>query len=133
MTADLHLDDREGVRTLTIDRPGSRNGLTVDLVARLAAAIADLPAGTRVVVLAGAHGAFCSGLDLKDAVNAYTRALIEASLARCGGIQRRGRVRRMRRSRGGGIARQVLETRCASFAAAAPAPRAWPRRGAGAC
>ncbi len=29
------------------------------------------------------------GLDLKDAVNAYTRALIEASLARCGGVQRR--------------------------------------------
>jgi len=29
------------------------------------------------------------GLDLKDAVNQYTRALIEASLARCGGVQRR--------------------------------------------
>jgi DNA-binding NtrC family response regulator len=29
------------------------------------------------------------GVDLKDAVNAYTRALIEASLARCGGVQRR--------------------------------------------
>jgi DNA-binding NtrC family response regulator len=29
------------------------------------------------------------GLDLREAVNAYTRALIEASLARCGGVQRR--------------------------------------------
>ncbi|TAM51434.1 MAG: sigma-54-dependent Fis family transcriptional regulator [Acidobacteria bacterium] len=29
------------------------------------------------------------GVGLKDAVNAYTRALIEASLARCGGVQRR--------------------------------------------
>ena len=29
------------------------------------------------------------GVDLKDAVNQYTRALIEASLARCGGVQRR--------------------------------------------
>ena len=29
------------------------------------------------------------GVDLKDAVNTYTRALIEASLARCGGVQRR--------------------------------------------
>jgi DNA-binding NtrC family response regulator len=29
------------------------------------------------------------GLDLREAVNQYTRALIEASLARCGGIQRR--------------------------------------------
>ncbi|MGE5236570.1 MAG: sigma-54-dependent transcriptional regulator [Acidobacteriota bacterium] len=29
------------------------------------------------------------GLDLRDAVNRYTRALIEASLTRCGGVQRR--------------------------------------------
>lgn len=30
-----------------------------------------------------------NGLDLKEAVNRYTKALIEASLARCGGVQRR--------------------------------------------
>ena len=29
------------------------------------------------------------GLDLREAINGYTRALIEASLSRCGGIQRR--------------------------------------------
>jgi len=29
------------------------------------------------------------GLDLREAVNQYTRALIETSLARCGGVQRR--------------------------------------------
>jgi DNA-binding NtrC family response regulator len=29
------------------------------------------------------------GVDLKEAVNGYTRSLIEASLARCGGVQRR--------------------------------------------
>jgi len=29
------------------------------------------------------------GLDLREAVNSYTRALIEASLVRCGGVQRR--------------------------------------------
>ena len=29
------------------------------------------------------------GLDLREAVNDYTRALIEASMARCGGVQRR--------------------------------------------
>ncbi|OYV93956.1 MAG: hypothetical protein B7Z68_08175 [Acidobacteria bacterium 21-70-11] len=39
------------------------------------------------------------GVDLKDAVNAYTRALIEASLARCGGVQRRAaRMLRVRPS-----------------------------------
>ena len=66
--ADLHVVDHDGVRTLTLDRPGSRNGLTVDLVARLGSAIADVPASVRVIVLTGAHGAFCSGLDLKDAM-----------------------------------------------------------------
>jgi len=30
-----------------------------------------------------------SGIDLREAVNRYTKALIEASLARCGGVQRR--------------------------------------------
>jgi two-component system response regulator PilR (NtrC family) len=30
-----------------------------------------------------------SGMDLREAVNRYTKALIEASLARCGGVQRR--------------------------------------------
>jgi two-component system, NtrC family, response regulator PilR len=39
------------------------------------------------------------GLDLRDAVNQYTRALIEASLARCGGVQRRAaRMLRVRPS-----------------------------------
>ena len=66
--ADLHVDDRDGVRTLTLDRPGTRNALTVDLVARLGAAVASVPPTTRVIVLAGAGGAFCSGLDLKDAM-----------------------------------------------------------------
>jgi transcriptional regulator with GAF, ATPase, and Fis domain len=28
-------------------------------------------------------------MDLREAVNRYTKALIEASLARCGGVQRR--------------------------------------------
>ena len=65
---DLQLDDRDGVRTITLDRPGSRNALTTELCDRIAAAVRDVPAEVRAIVLTGASGAFCSGLDLKDAM-----------------------------------------------------------------
>jgi enoyl-CoA hydratase/carnithine racemase len=65
---DLQLDDRDGVRTITIDRPASRNGLTTELCDRIAAAVRGVPGEVRVIVLTGASGAFCSGLDLKDAM-----------------------------------------------------------------
>lgn len=65
---DLHLEDRDGVRTITLDRPGSRNGLTTEVCDRIAAAMREVPAEVRAIVLTGANGAFCSGLDLKDAM-----------------------------------------------------------------
>ncbi len=61
------VEDRDAVRTLSIDRPESRNGLTVDTVQAIAAAL-QLPDAIRAVVVTGRHGAFCSGLDLKDAM-----------------------------------------------------------------
>src|SRR5690348_10889667 len=63
---DLRIDDRDAVRWFVLDRPESRNGLTTELVYNLAAEIRDVPSHIRVIVLAGANGAFCSGLDLKD-------------------------------------------------------------------
>ena len=65
---DLHVDDRGGVRTITLDRPESRNGLTVEVTREVAATVRGAPDATRVIVLTGANGAFCSGLDLKDAM-----------------------------------------------------------------
>lgn len=65
---DLQQGDRDGVRTITIDRPASRNALTTEVCVRLAAAVRGVPAEVRVIVLTGANGAFCSGLDLKDAM-----------------------------------------------------------------
>jgi 2-(1,2-epoxy-1,2-dihydrophenyl)acetyl-CoA isomerase len=65
---DLLIDDRDRVRTLTIDRPQSRNGLTTALCQQLAAAVRGVPDEVRAIVLTGASGAFCSGLDLKDAM-----------------------------------------------------------------
>lgn len=70
MTAhdEVRVDDRDGVRTITLDRPASRNGLTTETCDRLIAAVRELAADIRVLVLTGASGAFCSGLDLKDAM-----------------------------------------------------------------
>ena len=64
---ELHVDDAAGVRTIALDRPESKNGLTTAVVRALAQAILQRPEGTRVLVFAGRNGAFCSGLDLKDA------------------------------------------------------------------
>ena len=65
---EVHVDDHEAVRTITLDRPESRNGLTPDVVRALTRAIREVPETSRVIVMTGANGAFCSGLDLKDAM-----------------------------------------------------------------
>lgn len=62
----LVVTDAGAVRTLVIDRPESRNGLTVALVYAMRDAVREAPG--RVIVVTGANGAFCSGLDLKDAM-----------------------------------------------------------------
>lgn len=64
----VHVTDRDGVRWIELDRPDTRNGLTVEVNQRLIAALEGAPAVARAVVLAGAGGSFCSGLDLKDAM-----------------------------------------------------------------
>jgi 2-(1,2-epoxy-1,2-dihydrophenyl)acetyl-CoA isomerase len=64
---ELHVEDHHAVRTITLDRPASKNGLTAELGRRIVDAI-HVPTPIRAIVLAGAHGAFCSGLDLKDAM-----------------------------------------------------------------
>ncbi|HZJ67746.1 MAG TPA: enoyl-CoA hydratase-related protein [Kofleriaceae bacterium] len=65
---DVKIEDRDAVRTIAIDRPSSRNGLTTTVVEDIAAAVRGVPADVRAIVLTGANGAFCSGLDLKDAM-----------------------------------------------------------------
>jgi 2-(1,2-epoxy-1,2-dihydrophenyl)acetyl-CoA isomerase len=64
---DLVVVDRGPVRTITLDRADSMNGLTHELALQIVGAITG-GTSARVFVLAGANGAFCSGLDLKDAM-----------------------------------------------------------------
>ncbi|MDQ3404659.1 MAG: enoyl-CoA hydratase-related protein [Actinomycetota bacterium] len=66
----LLIEDNDGVRILTLNRPDAFNSLTVtlkeDLLAALRAAAVD--ASVRAVVLTGAGKAFCAGQDLKEHV-----------------------------------------------------------------
>ena len=71
MTPDLIETFHEGIATLTINRPQSRNSLTTEILNSLSEAVPRLandPA-VRLVILTGAGGAFCAGGDVKGFVN----------------------------------------------------------------
>lgn len=76
------IKDEDGVRWIELDRPESKNGLTVEVNQRLIAAVRGAEGAARVVVVTGAGGSFCSGLDLKEAMRAGPRppAELEANL-----------------------------------------------------
>jgi methylglutaconyl-CoA hydratase len=61
----LRVEANGPVLRLTIDRPEVRNAFNDELIERLSEAFADLPEGTRAVVLAGEGDAFCAGGDLQ--------------------------------------------------------------------
>src|SRR5256714_13115320 len=58
------------ITLLTLNRPERRNALTVELMAELIAAIENANADPqqRILALRGAGKAFCTGLDLEEAV-----------------------------------------------------------------
>jgi 2-(1,2-epoxy-1,2-dihydrophenyl)acetyl-CoA isomerase len=62
----LLIDDADGVRTLTLNRPERLNTLTTALTRELHAALIDCARdpGVRAVVLTGAGRGFCAGFDL---------------------------------------------------------------------
>jgi 2-(1,2-epoxy-1,2-dihydrophenyl)acetyl-CoA isomerase len=64
---EVHVTDQDGVRWIELQRPQSKNALTVEVNQAMIAAI-EGAAAARVIVLGGAGGAFSSGLDLKDAM-----------------------------------------------------------------
>ena len=69
MTDDILLNKtEERVRTLTLNRPESRNALSAALRDQFFAALAEAEAddGVDVVILTGADPVFCAGLDLKE-------------------------------------------------------------------
>lgn len=56
------------IATLTMNRPDKRNAMSDGLLAELDAFFSDPPEGVRCVVLTGAGGHYCSGLDLSEHV-----------------------------------------------------------------
>lgn len=65
MLTTIAVADHGPIRTLTLHRPERRNAMTPEMQMELLAALEDTAAGAaRVLVLAGAGDAFCSGLDI---------------------------------------------------------------------
>jgi enoyl-CoA hydratase/carnithine racemase len=77
--------DRDGVATLTLNRPSARNALSVDMMGALQAALEAIAAdmNVRVVIFAGAGPAFCAGHDLKELRANPEREAYEAVFGQC--------------------------------------------------
>jgi enoyl-CoA hydratase/carnithine racemase len=77
--------DRDGVATLTLNRPAQRNALSVALMSALQDELDRLKsdASIKVVVIAGAGPGFCGGHDLKEMRATPGRQAYEALFAQC--------------------------------------------------
>jgi (methylthio)acryloyl-CoA hydratase len=62
----IRVEVEDDIATLTFDRPDKRNAMNDALVGALDAFFSAPPEGVRVVILHGAGGHFCSGLDLSE-------------------------------------------------------------------
>lgn len=67
MSDDLLVEREGGVLTLTLNRPWVRNAINPAVMDALRQAIENCGAATRVIVLTGAGGAFCSGAEITSA------------------------------------------------------------------
>ena len=79
-------DDREGITTLTLNRPAQYNALAEGLIACLQDELDKIAADetVRVVIIAAAGKAFCAGHDLKEMRASEDRDVHQALFDRCG-------------------------------------------------
>lgn len=82
----LRQDRADGLTTLTLNRPGQFNSLSKDLLTALQAELDAIAASesVRVVVIAGAGKAFCSGHDLKEMRANHSKEYMQALFRQCG-------------------------------------------------
>jgi len=66
MSDDLLIEVSGRIAVLTLNRPDKRNAMSDSLLAAFEAFFAAPPEGVRVVVIAGAGGHYCAGLDLSQ-------------------------------------------------------------------
>jgi len=80
--------DVGGVTTLTLNRPNQFNSLSQALLGELQAELDAVAkdASVRVVVIAGAGRAFCSGHDLKEMRAHHDKATMQALFRQCGKV-----------------------------------------------
>jgi len=77
--------DRDGVATLTMNRSGTRNALSADLIANLQAEFREIAsnANIRVVVLSANGPVYCSGHDLNEIRQNQNQAAYEELFTEC--------------------------------------------------
>ncbi|MBB3330738.1 enoyl-CoA hydratase/carnithine racemase [Halomonas campaniensis] len=87
-TAPVLRQDHDGVTTLTLNRPGSFNALSEEMLEALQAELARLAddGGVRCVVIAAEGRAFCAGHDLKQMRANPDKAYYQTLFARCGAV-----------------------------------------------
>src|ERR1017187_6123759 len=80
--------DEAGVATLTLNRPSQFNSLSKELLGELQAALDAIAkdAQVRVVVIAGAGKAFCSGHDLKQMRANHSKEYMQQLFQQCGKV-----------------------------------------------
>ncbi|MBI4740534.1 MAG: enoyl-CoA hydratase [Betaproteobacteria bacterium] len=78
--------DRDGIATLTLNRPQQFNALSQAMIAALQGALDAVAAdaAVRVVVVAGAGKAFCAGHDLKEMRANHDKAFMRRLFQQCG-------------------------------------------------
>ena len=94
MDQPILIEERDGtVARLTLNRPGARNSLSLDLLERMHSAVAELGAAddVHVIVIAAAGPGFCAGHDLKELTAARAapdngRAFFEDTMDKCAGL-----------------------------------------------
>lgn len=64
----IEIEIEEAIATVTMNRPDKRNAMSDPFIAELEAAFSGLPKSVRVVILTGAGGHYCAGLDLAEHV-----------------------------------------------------------------
>jgi enoyl-CoA hydratase/carnithine racemase len=78
-------EDRDGIATLTLNRPAQYNALSEELLSALQAQLDDIDAdeSLRVVIIAANGKAFCPGHDLREVRSSEDREFHQALFDRC--------------------------------------------------
>jgi enoyl-CoA hydratase/carnithine racemase len=91
MTEILLRDDRDGIVTLTLNRPAARNALSIPLMQALDTQLQTIAGerDTRIVIIAANGPAFCAGHDLREVRATPTREAYEALFTTCSVLMQR--------------------------------------------